>query len=107
MSHYDIHVGDVIKYPEMVMNLTVIQTCSNTDEALVYGTISRVGILKKNLASARLSYKHRPIVEGSTRSLGGGIFQKEFNLVELSRYNRLQKAFIIQKALTMNEKFKV
>ena len=87
------------------MNPTVIQTRSNTDEALVYGTISRVGILF--LASARLSYKHRPIVEGSTRSLGGGIFQKEFNLVELSRYNRLQKAFIIQKALTMNEKFKV
>ena len=25
MSHYDIHVGDVIKYPEMVMARTVTQ----------------------------------------------------------------------------------
>ena len=27
MSHYDIHVGDVIKYPEMVMARTVCRTC--------------------------------------------------------------------------------
>ena len=26
MSHYDIHVGDVIKYPEMVMARTVLKS---------------------------------------------------------------------------------
>ena len=28
MSHYDIHVGDVIKYPEMVMARTVYDSVS-------------------------------------------------------------------------------
>ena len=38
MSHYDIHVGDVIKYPEMVMARTVDK--ENNNQELPYLTIN-------------------------------------------------------------------
>ena len=36
MSHYDIHVGDVIKYSEMVMARTVIVLKMNTEAVLKF-----------------------------------------------------------------------
>ena len=38
MSHYDIHVGNVIKYPEMVMARTVDK--ENNNQELPYLTIN-------------------------------------------------------------------
>ena len=41
MSHYDIHVGDVIKYPEMVMARTVDKENNNQEnQELPYLTIN-------------------------------------------------------------------
>ena len=38
MSHYDIHIGNVIKYPEMVMARTVDK--ENNNQELPYLTIN-------------------------------------------------------------------
>ena len=45
MSHYDIHVGDVIKYPEMVMARTVESVKKHSAKKLLF---LRKGKIKVN-----------------------------------------------------------
>ena len=67
MSHYDIHVGDVIKYPEMVMARTVKEILINVTEiqnrAFFFLSSEWKRIMDLSLLEARALLKYIPDLE--------------------------------------------